>query len=247
MKAFCRLVWVEFKLYLREPTAAFFALAFPVMFLVLFGSIYGNEPIPMFGGYGTVDVSVPSYTGMIIATTGLTSLSVIVCSYRERGILRRLRTTPVRPMALLAAQAVVLLLITIAGMALLIIVGKLGYGLRFHGNPWALAGALIPSSLSFFAMGFAIAGLAPTVRTAQTVTMVLFYPMLFLSGASIPRELLPGNIQRMSEFLPLTHVVTLLRGAWFGVPLSDFKREIGILFAIAGAAALVPLRWFRWE
>lgn len=247
MKAFFKLAKVEFKLYMREPVAAFFTLLFPLMFLILFGAIYGNEPQELFGGYGTIDVSVPAYGAMIVGTTGLVNLPVFVCTYRERGILRRLKTTPVSPLTLLGAHSVVLFLITLGGMALLVIVGKIGYGLRFTGNALGVAGALFLSSLSLFATGFALASFSPTGRTAQVVSMIIFYPMLFLSGASLPRELLPENIQRLSQVLPLSHGVTILKGTWLGEPLSSFGREIGILLFVAFLGFALTVFRFRWE
>jgi ABC-2 type transport system permease protein len=101
MRGFWKLTLMELKLFLREPTAAFFTLAFPLMLLFLFGSIYGNEPTPFFGGYGSVDVSVPGYTALIIGTSGLLTLAITMASYREHGVLRRLKATPLRPQAIL--------------------------------------------------------------------------------------------------------------------------------------------------
>ncbi|MFQ6093061.1 MAG: ABC transporter permease, partial [bacterium] len=188
MRGLWKLTFVEMKLFFREPQAAFFTLAFPLMMLFLFGSIYGNEPTPFFGGFGSVDVSVPAYTAVIIATSGLLSLAIVMAVYREYGILRRLKATPLRPLAILTAQVIVIFLMTALGMALLIIAGKMVYGLRFAGNPFSVLVAFVLSSFSFFALGFVLAGLMPTARTAQIVGMALFFPMIFLSGATIPRE-----------------------------------------------------------
>ena len=152
MRAFTKYTWIEIKLFLREPIGAFFTLAFPLMMLFLFGTIYGNEPSPYFNGYGTVDVSVPAYTSMIISTTGIMSLTITMSAYREKGILRRLRATPLRPQVILAAQVVVIFLMTVLGMVLLILAGILVYGLRFDGNPFSVAVAFVLGSLSFFAL-----------------------------------------------------------------------------------------------
>ncbi|MGC9092358.1 MAG: ABC transporter permease [Bacteroidota bacterium] len=247
MRGFWKLTWTEIKLFLREPMAAFFTLAFPLMMLFLFGSIYGNKPTPFFGGYGSVDVSVPAYTAMIIATSGLLSLTIAMASYREHGILRRLRATPLRPQAILGAQVIVIFLMTALGMALLVIAGKLVYGLRFAGNPLSVLAAFVLSCMSFFAIGFVLAGLLPTARTAQIVAMVLFYPMIFLSGATLPREILPESIKKFAQVLPLTHVVTLLRGLWMGEPWGDHFLEAGILSAVLITGILISAKTFRWE
>jgi len=247
MRGFWKLTWTEIKLFLREPMAAFFTLAFPLMLLFLFGSIYGNEPTPFFGGFGSVDVSVPAYTAMIIATSGLLSVTIAVASYRERGILRRLKATPSRPQAILGAQVIVMFLMTTLGMTLLVIAAKVVYGLRFNGSPLSVAAAFVLSSLSFFALGFVLAGLLPTARTAQIVVMVLFYPMIFLSGATIPWEGLPESIRQFAQVLPLTHVVSLLRGLWMGDPWEKHLTEVGILAVLLIVGVLVSSKTFRWE
>jgi ABC-2 type transport system permease protein len=247
MKALVKYTWTEIKLYLREPMGAFFTLVFPLMMLFLFGSIYGNEPSALFNGYGSVDVSVPAYTAMIIGTTGILGLSITMATYREKGILRRLRVTPLRPQVILIAQVVVMFLMTAAGMLLLILAGKLVYNLRFDGNALNVTLAFVLSSLSFFSLGFVLASIMPNARTAQVVGMVIFYPMLFLSGAGMPLEILPQTVRNLSKFLPLTHVVTLLRGLWTGEVWSQHITEVWVLLAVLAAGVLISAKTFRWE
>ena len=247
MRGLLKLTWVEFKLFLREPVAAFFTLLFPLMMLFLFGSIYGNAPSSFFGGFGSVDVSVPAYTAMIIVSSGLLSLNIAVASQREMGVLRRLRATPLRPQTILTAQVAVILLMTLLGMLLLVAAGKSVYGLRFAGNPLSVLAAFLLSSLSFFAFGFVLAGLAPSARTAQIVGMVIFYPMIFLSGSTIPSEVLPATVREYSKFLPLTHVVTLLRGMWFGETWDMHLTEVVVLIGLLIAGVVISAKTFRWE
>ena len=242
-----KLSWVEFKLFLREPVAAFFTLLFPLMLLFLFGGIYGNKASSFFGGFGMVDISVPSYTAMIIASSGLLGLSISISAYRETGVLRRLRATPLRPLTILGAQVIVLYSMTIAGMLILIVAGKAVYNLRFAGNPASLLAAFTLSAMSLFAMGFVVAGLAPTARVAQVVGMAIFYPMIFLSGATIPREVLPETMRQYSQVLPLAHAVNLLRGIWTGGAWGDYVKEVVVLLALFFAGALISARTFRWE
>ena len=247
MRPFLKLTWTETKLFFREPIAAFFTLAFPLMMLFIFGSIYGNKPSTFFNGYGSVDVSVPNYTGMIIGTSGLLSLVITMANYREKGVLRRLRATPLSPFTVLAAELVVLFGMTLAGMGLLIVAGKLVYHLRFDGNVLSVLAGFTLSCLSFFALGLVLAGLMPNARTAQVVGMVALYPMMFMSGATLPMELLPQSIRNVAQFLPLTYVVTLLRGLWLGEPWSQHLKEVGILAGIMVVATIVSAKVFRWE
>jgi ABC-2 type transport system permease protein len=247
VKSLLKMTWMEAKLFLREPVGAFFTLAFPLMMLFLFGSIYGNEPQAMFGGQGTIDISIPAYTAMIIATTGLVGLTITMAAYRENGVLRRLRTTPISPLVVLAAQVIVLFLMTTLGMLLLIVAGKLVYHIRFDGNALSVLAGFVLCSLGFFALGFILAGLMPTARTAQVVGMVLLYPMLFLSGAGFPRELLPETIKKVSTFLPLTYVVNLLRGLWIGETWGGHLLDVAVLAGILVLGVIISAFTFRWE
>jgi ABC-2 type transport system permease protein len=247
MKSLLKMTWMETKLFLREPVGAFFTLAFPLMMLFLFGSIYGNTPSEYFNGRGTVDVSVPAYTAMIVATTGLMGLTITMAANREIGVLRRLRATPLNPLVIMISEVIVLFLMTSLGMVLLVIAGKLVYHMRFEGDVLSVIAGFTLSCLSFFAIGFVLAGLMPTARTAQVVGMALLYPMLFLSGAGFPRELLPDTILKVSKFLPLTYVVTLLRGLWIGEPWSVHLTEVLILAGILVLGVLISVKTFRWE
>jgi ABC-2 type transport system permease protein len=247
MKSLLKMTWMEAKLFLREPLGAFFTLVFPLMMLFLFGSIYGNTPTPMFNGYGTIDISIPAYTAMIIATTGLMSLTITLAANRENGVLRRLRTTPVSSFVILAAQVIVMFVMTSLGMLLLVLAGKLVYHVRFEGNALSVVAGFVLCCLSFYSLGFILASLMPTARTAQVVGMVLLYPMLFLSGAGFPRELLPEAIKKVSTFLPLTYVVNLLRGLWIGEPWGQHVTEVIVLAILLVIGVVISFKIFRWE
>jgi ABC-2 type transport system permease protein len=247
MKSFLKMTWMEAKLFLREPMSAFFTLIFPLIYLFMYGAISGNKPSPMYGGRGTIDAAIPSLTAVIIGITGLMSTTMTMATYREKGILRRLGTTPISPLIVLAAQVVVVFAMTTLGMLLLIAAGKLVYQVHFKGNAFSVLGGFILSSLSFFGIGFILAGTLPTVRTAWVVAMVLLYPMMFLSGAFFSLELLPAAIQKVSAFMPLTYVVNLLRGLWTGQPWGDHLLDVGVLAGMLVLGIIVSVKTFRWE
>ena len=247
MQSLRKLTAVQFKLFVREPVAAFFALAFAPLVLILFGFIYGNEPIEQFGGRGSIDIAVPGYTGMIIGTIGLMSVPIATAARREAGVLRRFRATPLRPLTYMVTDVLVYLLMTILGIVLLFIVAKVGYNVRFDGNIVSVLLAIALGAFAFMALGLVLAGVAPTARVAQVVAMVLFYPMMFLSGASIPLEVMPEGVRSAARFLPLTHVVTLVKGMWFGDPWSEHVTEVIVLTAILVVGAAIASRVFRWE
>jgi ABC-2 type transport system permease protein len=247
MRGLGHLLLTNFKLYLREPIGTFFTLAFPPLLILLFGAMYGNDPTPMFGGYGSMDVSMPAYTALVLGTVGLLSVPITTGGYREQGVLRRYRATPLRPLTYILADVFTNLVITLLGMAVLVTVGWLLYRVRFEGQVLSVILAVILGGLSMFAVGYVIASFAPGARAAQVIGMVIFYPMMFLSGAGIPLELMPDSVRRISDFLPLTYVVTLLKGLWFGDPWRDHLLEVAVLGSVLVVAAALAARFFRWE
>lgn len=238
---------MEAKLFLRDPASAFFTLVFPLIYLFIYGMISGNQPSPMYGGRGTIDAAIPSLTAVIIAMTGLMSTTITLATYREKGILRRLQTTPVHPLVVLGAQVIVVFTMSCLGMLLLVAVGKLVYDVRFEGNVFNVLGGFVLGSLSFFGIGFVLAGSMRTVRSAWAVAMVLLYPMLLLSGAFFSVELMPEIVQKISAFIPMTYVVNLLNGLWIGEPWSSHLLDIGVLAAMLVVGVLISVRLFRWE
>jgi ABC-2 type transport system permease protein len=247
VKGLWKLTRMEALLYIREPMASFFTLVFPILLLVLFGSIYGNKPSLFFGGRGTVDVSTPAYIGIIIGSTALMAIPIGLGTYRERGILRRLKATPLRPSGIIVAEIAVHYAMTFLGAALLIVTARLAYGLHFAGNPFILFLAFSLSALSFFAVGFLVASLAPTARVAYVIGMLFYFPNIFLSGATLPKEMFPPTIRAVARFVPMTHIVSLLQGLWFGDPWGKHIVEVAVLGGLLAAGAFVSALTFRWE
>lgn len=245
MKSFLKLTYMELKLQLREPIALFFTLAFPVMVMVLFGSIFGNEADGSLGGYGRVDLSVPGYIGMIVGTIGMLSIPTTLANYRDLGILRRLRATPLDSSSVLWSQVAAQVVMTAAGIILLFIAGVAIFDLRIPNGDLAIFPAIVLSAFSFFAVGFVLAGVMPSARTAQVVGMALFYPMLFLSGAAMPRYIMPDFVQQIAELLPLTHVVILVEDLWLKGTWN--LTSLAVVTAVLILGLVLSRFTFRWE
>jgi ABC-2 type transport system permease protein len=249
MKCFIKLFTMQLKLYLREPVAFFFSLAYPVLLLLLFGFIYGNEPSPEFWGrnFGTVDASVPAYAGIIIGTVALMGIPIDTAAARETGVLRRYRATPLRPIIYMTASLAVYLVIALLGMTLLILTGKLVFDLQIAGSYLDIFLALILCALAFYALGYLVASLVPTARLAQVIGMVIFFPMMFLSGAGMPLQLLPESLRKVSDYLPLSYIVRLLQGLWFGDPWRELWLPVLVIATLLVTGSLLAARFFRWE
>ena len=247
MRSLVRLTLTEFLLELREPFSAFFSLVFPPLLVVIFGSIYGNTPRPGSGGFGVIDLAVPGYVTMVIATVAIFNLPIALATYRERGVLRQLALAPVSPIALFASQLAARAILSALGISFLLLTAELGYGLRFAGSlPSALAAGIL-GFLAMMAFGFALAALVPSARTALVVAFVVFYPMLFFSGMALPPEILPARVRELAEFLPATPIVTLLHAAWVAEPWSDHWRALLLLATWTTGSLAIATRRFRWQ
>jgi len=242
-----KLLVVQTKLYLREPMGVFFTLLFAPLLLVVMGFIFGNDPVPMFDGRGQLDINVPTYAAIVIGVVGLTALPIETSARRESGVLRRFRATPLRPLTYLASDVLVYFWMALLGIALLFALGMGVYRVQFTGNPLALLGGICLSAAAFLALGYVIASLAPNARLATVVGNVLFIPMMMLSGITLPLEMMPDAVRNVSRFIPLTHVVTLLRGLWFGEPVGQHVMEIMVLGGVLLVGTLVAVWTFRWE
>ena len=248
MRGLGQLIVVQTKLFLREPPAFFFTLIFPALLLLLFGFIFGNEPLTQWGvAAGYIDLQVPALAAIIIGSVGLIGIPVATSAAREARILRRYRATPVSPLTLIAADLLVNFGLSVVGMTILIGLGRGLFGLRFGGS-WPVVFAVFTfAAFAFFALGYLIASLSPTARAAQTVGMAAFFPLMFLSGAAMPRYLMPAKVVEVSDLLPLTHVVETLQTVWMGDPLATRAAELGWLAAFLLVGTLLSVRLFRWE
>lgn len=243
MRALLKTTAMELKLFLREPAAAFFTLLLPLLLLLLNGSS-GNDPDPRLGGDGTIDVLLVGYVAYVIATTGLTVLPAVLAQYRERGILRRQRATPVSPAVILGAHVLTNLAVAGVGLVLLVGVGLALFDLNPPAAPLAAGVAVVLGALSFFALSFALVGALPTARSANAVGAALYFPMIFLSGAVFPREVLPAFAQRVGDALPLTYVVAAIREPWTSGAWAP--GALAVLVVMGVVAVAVSSRTFRW-
>ncbi|MEU4696282.1 ABC transporter permease [Nonomuraea dietziae] len=232
MRAFTRMSATELTLLSRDPGTLFFMVAFPLMLLVLHT---GSERIA---------VLVPSYLAMILAIGGISALPGFVVTYRERKVLRRLATTPIAPLAVLAAQVVAQLVMGLAGAAIIVVAALAAFGVDAPAHPAPLALAFVLTVLMTCSLGFLIAAVARTVRVADLLGLMIMFPMIFLSGAAIPREGLPPSLRAIGEYLPLGPAVTALREGWAGTPTA---LPLLALTGIIVVSTVISAALFRWE
>ncbi len=245
MTAFAKLTYLDLKLFWRDPAASFFTLGLPLLLLLFF--VGGNEPRQSLAGLGVADFMVSGYIGLILATSGFMALSQKLAFDRENGILRRMRTTPISPAKIMAAYLTAQLVITSLSATVLLVSGRFAHGLRVPGSPVTFVAVFLLSAVSIYSMGFLLASALPTARATQRATMLVYFPMIFFTGATAPLQALPDSVQPISQALPLTYAISAMQGAWAGSPLSQSLPAIAILAEVFVVAAAVSVRMFRWE
>lgn len=243
-----RLTLVEIKLFAREPLTAVFALAFPVLVLVVLAGVFGNTPDPtgkVWEGVGPIDYLVPGFLGLVMASIGFISLPVHLATYRERGVLRRFRSSGVTPASLLAAELCVSVLIATVGGVVIVVLGMGAMGAHGPASPLGVFVAYVLSAGCFVAIGIMLGAVMPNAQAAQAVGLVLFFVSEMTAGVGPPREVMPGAMRTIADGFPLTHVAIALQDPWIGRGANLV--ELAVVLAVAAAAFLIAARAFRWE
>lgn len=236
----------ELRLFRREPGALFWILLFPTLLLVILGSIPGfRHHDADLGGLRTIDVYVPVAVllGMIVGA--LQSMPQNLTGYRERGILRRMSATPVRPTALLSAQMVVYGAAALVSALLALIVGRLAFDVRLPKQPADYLLALLLAILAALALGAVVSALSRTTKIAGAIGSAVFFPMMFCAGVWIPVNAMPDVMARIVGYTPFGAAAEALNraaaGNWPG------WTHLGVLVAWTVVLTAGASRWFRWE
>jgi ABC-2 type transport system permease protein len=247
LRGLWRLTWLEIKIFLREPLGAIGTLLLPVLIFVLFGRVGRGRPGAESGAPTLGGAELPIFVSIMIALSAVMSLVTIVAIYREGGILKRLRATPMRPHTILTAHVVVKLLFAGATLLALFAVGRRIVALPPETPLISFSLAVLFSTLSILTMGFVVASLVPVARFAQPIGALVFYPMLAICGLFFPVEALPPALRLVARVVPLTYAVSLMKGVWRGDGWLAHGTDIAALVFAMAVCLVVSARWFRWE
>lgn len=247
IRGFLKLTWLEIKIFVREPMGVIGSVAFPIILFLFLGRSLGSnagrsERASEFLGQG-----LPIFASVFIALSAALSLVAVISIYREGGILKRLRATPLRPTTILGVHVAVKLLFTGLTLALMMLAGKRFYPVELDVHFVSFSLALLVSTLSIISIGFVIASIVPTARFAQPIGSAIFFPMLAISGLFTPIEALPKAWATLGSMLPITHAVSLLRGAWSGASWLDHLPNLGVLALTFVVFTALSAKIFRWE
>jgi ABC-2 type transport system permease protein len=244
--AFGQIVLNEARLAWRQPAGIIVAIGISLLLLVIFGAVpVFQQSSARLGGLSAFDVYLPILIAFSIAVLALTYLPGPLVSYREKGILRRMSTTPVPASWVLAAQMVVQVCLMVISVLILILVSVAFFGATVPKNPGGLILTLLLSIAALFAIGLAIAAAAKTTGAARGLMAAAFYPLMFFSGLYYPMQLMPGVFQDISHATPLGAAVQAISDSWLG----QFPpaQPLLVLVAYALVFGYLAKRFFRWE
>jgi len=247
MRGFFKLTWVELKIFVREPLGLFATVGIPVIVFLLLGRSLGPKMDRSADLAAFVQTVLPVFACILMALSAATSLIAIISIYREGGILKRLRATPLRPTTILSAHVFLKLILTAATLGLMVLLGRRFYPVPLDTPVASFAAALLLSTLSILSIGFVIASAVPTARFAQPAGGIVLYPLLVVSGLFAPIEALAPAWQHVARVSPITHAVSLLQGVWNGGAWSGHWVEVGALLLNLAVCTAVSAKIFRWE
>jgi ABC-2 type transport system permease protein len=236
--------WRQFRLerrmFWRNPTAAFFGFLLPLLLLAMFGALFSDQQ--------DLNVIVPGIAGMSVMAATFVSLTYYMVFLRERGILKRLRGTPLSSSAYLAGIAANAIANTVLQVGVVIIAGKLFFGISWPGNWFALLVFIALGVVCFSSLGVALSHAIPNFESAPAYVNAVFLPMILLAGVFYDDEDAPAFLRDIAEVMPLKHLIDGMSGAMVhGEGLGDNVVALVALALWAAVGILLAVRGFSWE
>lgn len=245
LRQFIKLTSAELSLFGREPIALFFTFIFPVFMLVVIMEVFVPAEAPK---EIVINQVTPGLMVLIISSTAIFGVPTSIVSYRQNKFLKRLRGSPVTPLAILGGFGLANFIVTLLGIALLALVAVLVYDAALAGSLTSFLGGFVLAFLSLAAIFLFIPGVARSERTAIAISQIIYFPVMFFSGVFVPLDQLPDWITHyISPFIPVTYAVELLQGLWLGAALPDLTGEMLILLGVFLLGVVIAARTFRWE
>ena len=246
MKRFLTFLKVEGKLSLRCPDGIIFGIGMPVGVLLLIAVVAGSQSA---GGadYSFLQSAFASLLTVGICATAFMGLPLTIADYRDKKILKHFFATPIRPFMILSVQVVIGMLTSFFSAALVSLLAIFGFGYRMEGNPILFIGAFLLVMLSMYSIGMILASLCKTAKIANVVTTFVYFPMLFLSGATIPFELFPDTVQKVCNVLPLTHGIKLLKAVSLNMWSQEIWISVALLIVFTVVGCIISVVSFKWD
>ncbi len=247
MKAFKTMLKTELKLSLRGMDMVIFAQIMPVVVTVIIGIIFGSQPAFEGASYSFFAQSFGALATIGICASGVMGLPLVIADYRHKKILKRFRVTPVSPSMILLVQVTAHFLQSVVSAILVYVTSVVFFGFRLQGSMLAFIGSFLLVLVSIYSIGLLIGGVSPNIKVSNLLCTIFYFPMLLFSGATLPYEVLPPVFQRISDVMPLTQGIKLLKATSLGLPVENAVVPLIIMGVIALLCIVASVRFFRWE
>jgi ABC-2 type transport system permease protein len=234
----------------RDPQAVFFTIALPVVFLVIFAAIFGNQTVDDRQGLKVSTYYVPGIIALGVMAAAFVSLSITVVEERERGIIKRLRATPLPPAAFILARASTAVVLSLLVAVVLTLVGRVLYGVTVPDSSVpGIVLTLLVGTACFCCLGFALSGVVRSANAAPAVANMIVLPLQMISGIFFPSDLLPDSVLQVAKVFPVYWLAKGLLDGFDpnGPPSGVDPAALAVLAAWGVAGLLVARRTFRWE
>jgi ABC-2 type transport system permease protein len=238
---------IESKLTMRGMDSVIFGIFFPMGIAIILGLIYGRKLAFDGAEYTFIEQSFGAMISIGICATGLMGIPLTIADYRHRKILKRFQVTPVSPGMLLLAQVSVQFMISISSAVGVYLIVKLFFGYQMRGSIGGFVLSYLLVMLAMYGLGMMVASIAPNLKMANLLCTLLYFPMIFLSGATVPYEVMPEPMQKVMNVLPLTQGIKLLKGFSLGLPPENMLVAICIIGGISVISIVLAVKFFSWE
>lgn len=247
MRAFNKMVAIEFKLAIRDMNMPIFAIIIPVIIAIILGLIFGSKPAFAGASYSFLAQSFGAVSSIGICAAGVMGLPLVVADYRYKKILKRYKVTPVSPVMILFAQVVVNLIMAIVSAICIYAVLAMFFGYKMQGSFLEFIGAFLLVLISIFSIGILVAAISPNAKVSNLLCTILYFPMLIFSGATLPYEIMPRILQKIADIMPLTQGIKLMKAASLGLPMDSVLMQILVMVILALTCIGISIKFFRWE
>ncbi len=238
----------DLRAFLRNKQSRFFTLILPLLFLIIFVSVFGNNTLGP-NGVKASTYYVPGLSALAVIAASFVNLVISITTLRESGVLKRRRSTPVPAWVLIAGRTLTAIGISLVTMAVLLAVGRFGYGVHLPTRTIpGVALTAVVGAAAFCVLGYGLSTAIHSADAAQPMVQAIMLPLYFISGVFIPNVNLPGWLRHIAEVFPVQHLADGLHHAYdpaatgAGIVWTD----IGVLALWAGIGLVVALRRFSW-
>lgn len=247
MKVLRTMIKMEWRLAIRSMDSILFGILFPIGLALILGVIYGDKPAFEGADHTFIQQSFGAVITIGICATGLMGIPLSVADYRHKKILKRYQVTPVSPGMLLFSQVMVQFMIAVISSLGVYLIMKVIFGYRMAGSGLAFLLSYLLVMVTMYGIGMMLASVAPNIKTANLLCTIVYFPMLFLSGATVPYEILPSTMQKVMNILPLTQGIKLLKGFSLGLETEGVWFSVILLVILAGTTIFISIKSFKWE